>query len=80
MTRDDILTSAHFYREGLRREARRRAKRYPDAAAQLHRLADGVDRQITEIKCGPLFADLTDLTPIPVGVEVWSDKRLGNFG
>jgi len=57
MTRDDILSAARFYREALRREARRRAKRYPDVADQLHRLADGVERQITEMRCGPLFAD-----------------------
>lgn len=57
MNRSDILKSAEFYREGLRREARTRERRYPEAAAQLQRLADGVDRQIVEMKCGPLFAD-----------------------
>lgn len=60
MNRSDLLKSAHFYREGLRREALARAKRYPAVAEQLHRLADGVDRQITEMKCGPLFADKTE--------------------
>ena len=57
MNRNDILAAARFYREGLRREARARAKRYPDAADQLHALADAVDRQIEQLKCGPLFAD-----------------------
>lgn len=57
MTRNDILASARFYREGLRREARARAKRYPEAAAQLHALADAVERQIDQLRCGPLFAD-----------------------
>lgn len=59
MTRDDILAAARFYREGLRREARRRAKRYPEVADQLHSIADGVDRQIEQMRCGPLFADRT---------------------
>lgn len=59
MNRSDILAAARFYREGLRREATTRAKRYPLVAEQLHRLADGVDRQIEEMKCGPLFADKT---------------------
>lgn len=57
MNRHDIVKSAEFYREGLRREARARAKRYPDVADQLNRLADAVDRQIAEMRCGPLFAD-----------------------
>lgn len=57
MNRHDIVKSAEFYREGLRREARAREKRYPEASAQLHRLADAVDRQIAEMRCGPLFAD-----------------------
>ncbi len=57
MTRDDILAAARFYREALRREARRRAKRYPDVAEQLTRHAVQVTRQIEELKCGPLFAD-----------------------
>lgn len=58
MNRHDILKSAQFYREGPRRESRAREKRYPEAAAQLTRLADQVDRQIEEIKCGPLFAEV----------------------
>ena len=61
MNRHDIVTSAQFYREGLRREARARAKRYPDAAEQLNRLADQVDRQIAEMRCGPLFADRVEV-------------------
>lgn len=57
MTRDDILAAAVFHRDAMRREARRRAKRYPAIAEQLTRHADQVDRQIDELKCGPLFAD-----------------------
>lgn len=59
MNRSDILAAARFYREGLRREARARSKRYPEAGAQLHALADAVDRQIEQLRCGPLFADKT---------------------
>lgn len=58
MNRHDILKSAQFYREGLRREARARKKRYPAAAEQLNRMADQIQRQIEEIKCGPLFAEV----------------------
>lgn len=57
MNRNDILAMARFFREALRREARSREKRYPDAAQQLHRFADMIDRMIEEVRTGPLFAD-----------------------
>lgn len=57
MNRKDVLAAASFYRDGLRREAKARRKRYPAAADQLTRMADQVTRQIDEIKCGPLFAE-----------------------
>jgi hypothetical protein len=59
MNRHDILAIARFFREALRREARSRSKRYPDAAKQLHRFADQIDRMIEEIRTGPLFAERT---------------------
>lgn len=59
MNRKDVLAAAQFYRDGLRREARARRKRYPAAAEQLTRMAEQINRQMDEIKCGPLFAEKT---------------------
>ena len=60
MTRDDILAAAVFHRDAMLREAKRRAKRYPAISEQLTRHAQQIQRQIEELKCGPLFAERTE--------------------
>lgn len=55
MNRHDLIQFEAMCRDLYRREAKRRAKRYPAAADQLNRWADASDARIQAIRCGPLF-------------------------
>lgn len=55
MNRQDLIHHETMGRDMYRREARRRAKRYPAVAEQLNRWADAAEARIQAIKCGPLF-------------------------
>lgn len=55
MNRADLISFEAFYSATLRREARKRAKRYPAVAEQLNRWADASDLRAAAIRCGPLF-------------------------
>ena len=55
MTRQDLLGFERFYASTLRREAKKRAKRYPVVAAQLERWAQAAEDRAEAIRCEPLF-------------------------
>lgn len=55
MNRHDLIAFEQHYAALLRREAKRRAKRYPAAAEQLERWARQADERITALRTGPLF-------------------------
>lgn len=55
MNRSDLVQFETMCRDLYRREAKRRAKRYPAAAEQLNRWADAADARIEAIRVGPLF-------------------------
>lgn len=46
-----------FYADTLRREAKARSKRYPQASALLLRHADAAVARAETIRCGPLFTE-----------------------
>lgn len=57
MNRRDLVAFELFYADTLRREAKARAKRYPQAAALLTRHAEAAVARAETIRCGPLFTE-----------------------
>lgn len=57
MNRRDLIAFELFYADTVRREAKARAKRYPEAAALLQRHADAAVARAEAIRCGPLFSE-----------------------
>lgn len=55
MNRRDLVSFELFYAATLRREAKARAKRYPEAAERLNRWADAAVARSEAVRCGPLF-------------------------
>lgn len=59
MNRRDLIAFELFYADTVRREAKARAKRYPEASALLMRNADAAVARAEAIRCGPLFSEKT---------------------
>lgn len=57
MNRRDLIAFELFYADTVRREAKARAKRYPEASAILMRNADAAVARAEAIRCGPLFLE-----------------------
>jgi len=55
MNRRDLVAFELFYAATLRRQAKARAKRYPEAAERLNRWADAAVGRAEAVRCGPLF-------------------------
>ena len=55
MNRRDLVAFELFYAATLHREAKARAKRYPEAAERLSRWADAAVARAEAVRCGPLF-------------------------
>lgn len=57
MNRRDLIAFELFYADTVRREAKARAKRYPEASALLMRNADAAIARAEALRCGPLFSE-----------------------
>ena len=57
MNRRDLIAFELFYADTVRREAKARSKRYPEASALLLRNADAAVARAEAIRCGPLFSE-----------------------
>ena len=55
MNRKGLVFFELVYAATLRREAKARAKRYPEAAERLNRWADAAVARAEAVRCGPLF-------------------------
>ncbi len=55
MNRKDLIQLELYCRDLYRREAKARARRYPEAAAHLNKLADQSEARAEEVRCGPLL-------------------------
>jgi hypothetical protein len=55
MNKKDLIQFELFCRDLYRREAKARARRYPEAAEHLNKLADQSEARAEEVRCGPLL-------------------------